>query len=123
MNKFLITKYVGLIFLIYLLQFLSSKKNPSLIASNILSLVVLLLIVFLILYTSFLCSSELLPPKEIGASCFIHRGYYHIFRKLIKFLEPVFPQSPQTFPISLPDPTMGLSHPYICSLSIPFISS
>lgn len=58
---------------------------------------------------------ELLPPKEVGASCFIHRGYYHIFKKLIKFLEAVFPQSPQAFPISLPDPTIGLSRPYVCS--------
>ena len=36
-------------------------------------------------------------------------------KKLIKFLEAVFPQSPQAFPISLPDPTIGLSRPYVCS--------
>lgn len=59
--------------------------------------------------------SELLPPKEVGASCFIHRGYCHIFKELIKRLEAVFPQSPQAFPISLPDPTIGLSRPYVCS--------
>lgn len=59
--------------------------------------------------------SELLPPKEVGASCFIHRSYYHIFKEQIKFLEAVFPQSPQAFPISLPDPTIGLSRPYVYS--------
>lgn len=68
---------------------------------------------FFFLFFMFPC--ELLPPKEVGASCFIHRGYCHIFKELIKRLEAVFPQSPQAFPISLPDPTIGPFRPYVCS--------
>lgn len=66
---------------------------------------------------------ELLPPKEVGASSFIHRGYCHIFKELIKFLEAVFPQSPQAFPISFPDPTIGLFRPYVCFFILRLLSS
>ena len=41
-------------------------------------------------FLSFLSSVNYPDLLEVGASCFIHRGYYHIFRKLIKFLEAVF---------------------------------
>ena len=60
-----------------------------------------------------------LPRLIRGRSFLLHspRLLSHL-QETDKVPRSSFFQSPQAFPISLPDPTIELSHPYICSLSI-----